>query len=120
LGDFEFAGAPGERLWDGLLATVGPSVRLELDVCWVRVGGEDPAALIASLAGRIGSLHLKDVDADLRTSRIPGAGVLPWREIVDAGDRAGVEWFVIEEDEPPDALESAKLGLDVIRRLATP
>jgi len=118
--DFEFAGAPGERLWDGLLATVGPSVRLELDVCWVRVGGEDPAALIASLAGRIGSLHLKDVDADLRTSRIPGAGVLPWREIVDAGDHAGVEWFVIEEDEPADALESAKLGFDVIRRLATP
>jgi sugar phosphate isomerase/epimerase len=118
--DFEFDGQPGERLWDGLLETVGPSVRLEVDVCWVRVGGEDPAALIASLPGRIGSLHLKDVDADLRTPRIPGAGVLPWREIVDAGDGAGVEWFVIEEDEPANALESAKLGLDVIRRLATP
>ena len=118
--DFEFAGSPGDRLWDGLLETVGSSVRLELDVCWARVAGEDPAALISSLPGRIGSLHLKDVDADLRTPRIPGAGVLPWREIIDAGDAAGVEWFVIEEDEPADSMEAAKLGLDVIRRLATP
>ena len=69
--DFEFAGSPGDRLWDGLLETVGSSVRLELDVCWARVAGEDPAALISALPGRIGSLHLKDVDADLRTPRIP-------------------------------------------------
>jgi sugar phosphate isomerase/epimerase len=118
--DFEFAGSPADRLWDGLLETAGSSVRLELDVCWARVAGEDPAALISSLPARIESLHLKDVDADLRTPRIPGAGVLPWREIIDAGDAAGVEWFVIEEDEPADSMEAAKLGLDVIRRLATP
>ncbi len=117
--DFEFTGTRGDRLWDGLLETASPAVRLELDVCWARVGGEDPAALIASLPGRFGALHLKDVEDDLRTPRIPGEGVLPWREIVEAGDRAGVEWFVIEEDDPADALESATVGLDVIRRLAT-
>ena len=116
--DFEFAGEPGDRLWDGLMATLPPSVRLEVDVCWARVAGVDPVDLVGGLAGRVASLHLKDVAGDLRTPRIPGAGILPWRDILAAGDAAGVEWFVIEEDDPADALAAARSGYAFIRGFA--
>ena len=117
--DFEFAGEDGDRLWDGLMATLPASVKLEVDVCWVRVAGVDPVDLIASLPGRVGSIHMKDVAGDLRTPRIPGAGILPWRDIVAAGDRAGADWFVIEEDHPADALASARSGLAFVRGFAS-
>ena len=116
---FEFEGPPGNRLWDGLVATAPPEVRFEVDVCWAFVGGQDPVEVIESLAGRVGSLHLKDVQPDRRTPTIPGAGILPWRDILDAGDAAGVEWFVVEEDDPPDALAAARAGYAFIRQLAS-
>lgn len=117
---FEFEGEPGDRLWDGLMATAGADIRVEVDVCWVRVAGQDPVEVIGSLAGRISSLHLKDVARDRRTPAIPGAGILPWPQILAAGDRAGVEWFVIEEDDPADALAAAAAGVRHLRGLATP
>jgi sugar phosphate isomerase/epimerase len=117
---FEFEGAPGERLWDGLVATAPPDIRFEVDVCWVFVGGQDPVDVIESLAGRVGSLHLKDVQADRRTPIIPGHGILRWREILGAGDSAGVEWFVVEEDEPAVPLQAATNGYRYIRGLAAP
>ena len=115
---FEFEGTPGDRLWDGLVATAPAGVRFEVDVCWAFVGGQDPVEVIGSLAGRVGSLHLKDVQSDRRTPTIPGAGILPWREILDAGDAAGVEWFVVEEDDPAEPLRVAADGYRYIRGLA--
>jgi sugar phosphate isomerase/epimerase len=115
---FEFEGVPGDRLWDGLIATAPQELRFEVDVCWAQVGGQDPVEVIGSLAGRISSLHLKDVRPDGKTPTIPGDGVLPWREILDAGDEAGVTWFVVEEDDPAEPLSAAARGYRYIRELA--
>ena len=86
------------------MATLPADVRLEIDAGWARVAGVDPVDLVASLGGRVASLHMKDVAGDRKTPRVAGSGILPWRDLVAAGDRAGVEWFVIEEDQPADAL----------------
>ena len=37
-----------------------PDIFWQLDVYWARTGGADPAAVVAELGPRIGSLHLKD------------------------------------------------------------
>ena len=34
-----------------------------------------------------------------------GQGVLPFPEIIDAARAAGVEWYVVEQDEPRQALD---------------
>jgi inosose dehydratase len=127
----------------GLLATLHPhvgtvverepEVRRLLDGCGISlcldtghlvIGGTDPAALAASVPGRIGHVHLKDVDAG-RAGRVE-RGEVTYTEMVadgmyrplgqgDAGiasvvstlERAGYAgWYVLEQDTvlagPPD------------------
>ena len=43
----------------------------EMDVFWVKLGGENPVAMIKKLKGRISQLHLKDFK---KKSIIPNFG----------------------------------------------
>ncbi len=59
--DFEFVKLGDEYALDVLYKEVPASLlQAELDTCWVRVGGEDPAAYVRKYAGRLDMLHLKD------------------------------------------------------------
>jgi sugar phosphate isomerase/epimerase len=49
----------------------------------------------------------------------PGDGVLPFPEIVDAARAAGVEWFIVEQDEPREPLADIARGLRYLESLAT-
>ncbi|MDZ7637702.1 MAG: hypothetical protein U5J83_05550 [Bryobacterales bacterium] len=61
---WEFDGAPGERFIDRLRKDGHPKLRLELDVFWATVGGEDAVRMLGEWKGRVASLHLKDVAKD--------------------------------------------------------
>ncbi len=61
----------------------GSRVSLCLDTGHLLVGGTDPVALTDAHAGRVGHVHLKDVDAAL-AARVT-AGDLPFGEAVRAG-----------------------------------
>ena len=59
--DFEFALIDGEYALDVLYREVPASLlETELDICWVNISGEDPAAYIRKYAGRAPVVHLKD------------------------------------------------------------
>jgi sugar phosphate isomerase/epimerase len=75
-----------ELLADGL----DERVALEVDVYWAAVGGQDPAALLGRLGGRVRALHLKDgpVTADTRDQVAVGRGSLPIADIVAAAPTA--------------------------------
>jgi len=81
-----------------LFAAVGPSVFAEVDVYWARVGGVDPAALIAELGSRVRLLHIKDGPADGTTSPMTavGSGVIDFPAIVAAS--TDVAWHIVELD----------------------
>jgi sugar phosphate isomerase/epimerase len=49
----------------------------------------------------------------------PGDGILPWAGIVAAGTERGVDWYVVEEDNPREAIEEISRGLRYLRGLAT-
>jgi sugar phosphate isomerase/epimerase len=116
---FEFAELDGTTVWDVLLAELPPEVELELDVYWASVGGRDPVAEIRATADRVRLLHMKDRAAGAQPHDAPpGDGTLPFPAIVEAGRSAGVEWYIVEQDEPKDPLEDIARGLRYLESLA--
>ncbi len=119
--DFEFAALAGTTIWDVLLDALPDTVELELDVHWLAVGGRDPVAEIDALKGRVRLLHMKDRTAGREPRDAPpGEGSLPFPEIVAAGRRADVEWYIVEQDEPVDALADVARGHAYLASLAEP
>ncbi|MEZ5351366.1 MAG: sugar phosphate isomerase/epimerase [Bryobacteraceae bacterium] len=124
---FEFGGKPGERMIDTLLAELDPRVRLELDVFWATVGGEDPAALIRRAKGRVASLHLKDAAPGVKPGAtefaVPpsafkevGAGTIDWFTVLKAANEARVDHYLIEQDHTPgDPIDSIRKSIHFLR-----
>ena len=115
---FEFVALDGTTIWDVLLDTLPLDVELEVDVYWVAIGGRDPVDVIRTAGERVRLLHMKDVAADPERGDVaPGDGTLPWRDIVAAASTLGVEWYVVEEDNPKDAIAEITRGRDYLRGL---
>lgn len=127
---FEFAGKPGERVWDRIIKDCSPKVMLECDIFWLTIGGQDPAAIIAQLGKRVLSLHLKDVEKGTKVyyqeREVPrtafkecGAGTLNFKSVLAAAKKAGVRHFFVEQDQTPgDPLASIRQSYEYLRKLA--
>lgn len=116
---FEFEALDGTTVWDVLLAELPPEVELELDVYWAAVGGRDPVAEIQANPKRIRLLHMKDRATGSEPRDAPaGDGTLPFPEIVAAARAASVDWYVVEQDEPADALDDIRRALRYLGGLA--
>ncbi len=97
--DFEFARFGGRIGLDIVYDSATPAVKAELDMFWVAVGGEDPAAYLRKLGRRVALVHLKDrVRGTLKTFAPVGSGEIDFKSIVAAGMEAGVAWYVVEQD----------------------
>ena len=103
---FEFAPFADTTVWAILLAGLPAEVELELDVYWAAVGGRDPVREIEAVSDRVRLLHMKDrAPGPEPRDAPPGDGDLPFPAIVTAGRAAGIEWYVVEQDDPKDALD---------------
>jgi sugar phosphate isomerase/epimerase len=117
--DFEFGQLEGATIWDILLGALPPKVELELDVYWASVGGRDPVTEIGAIADRVRLLHMKDRTAGPTPHDAPvGEGTLPIPSILEAARAAGVEWYVVEQDEPADPLANIATSLRYLESLA--
>jgi sugar phosphate isomerase/epimerase len=100
--DIEFARLDGELILD-IIYREAPALKAELDVFWVAAGGQDPVKWINKLAGRQTLLHLKEYGINNtkggREMRAIGDGNLDWDAIISAGEKAGVQYFIVEQDE---------------------
>jgi len=92
-------------------------VYFQPDVYWIKYAGYDPIEVIERLRGRCPLAHLKDMkDERTREMAEVGEGIIDFAKIVGAGSKAGVEWYVIEHDDPPgDSVESARKMLSYLR-----
>src|SRR6476661_6962815 len=85
--DFEFRSVEETTIWDILLGALPADVEL------------------GAIADRVRLLHMKDRSAGPTPHDAPvGEGILPMAGIVQAADTAGVEWFIVEQDEPAEPL----------------
>ena len=140
--DFEFVTVCGIYGLDFLYDAVCPNLlKTEIDTCWVKYAGEDPAAYVRKYAGRAPVLHLKDYIGRKEGSAAPygligekeaeengniafcfkpvGYGCQDVKAIVEAGLEAGTQWFIVEMDASPErpALESAKMSIDTLKKI---
>lgn len=87
-------------------AAQGTYLQAELDLYWLQKGGLEPGAYVLSMAGRVPLAHFKDMDEEGAFTEV-GDGVLDWDDILESCDVAGVEYAIIENDEPKgDPIES--------------
>jgi len=100
--DHEFQPLPGDagdplRAIDILLAETSPdNVAFEVDLGWVRFGGEDPVEFLQCVGSRAPLVHLRDV-ANLNERgafALPGLGILDIPKILSAAGQA--EWVILE------------------------
>ena len=121
--DFEFEMMDGQYRLDKLYSDVSADLlETQLDVCWVNVGGENPAEYLKKYTGRTPVVHLKDFagkksdkmyaligvdDGDQKDDapaafefRPVGHGLQKFPAILEAATETGAQWVVVEQDMP--------------------
>jgi sugar phosphate isomerase/epimerase len=81
-----------------LFDRLDPRIVAEVDIYWARVGGTDPAALVAELGDRARLLHVKDGPADGPQSAMVavGEGAIDVAGVLAAAPHA--QWHIVELD----------------------
>lgn len=117
--DFEFVPIDGQVPFDVLLQASDPSlVRIELDLYWITKAGGDPAAYFNRWPARFPMVHVKDsAGPPDHQMRDVGAGVLPFAQLFAQRQKAGIEHFFVEHDNPKQPLDSIRASFDHLRRL---
>lgn len=122
----EFMKLPnGQIVMDYLADNLNPETNsFVLDTHWVQRGGGDVCQWIKKLSGRIDILHLKDFkvyrdenDATLPAFAEIGNGNLNWDGIMEAAEKAGVKYYVVEQDTcPGNPFDSLKISSDFVHK----
>lgn len=120
---WEFAPDPnlgGKLPYDYLLASLDADlVKMEMDLGWASVAGQDPVAYFKRYPGRFVLVHVKDFkslphlkpeqlatydgDSLIKTEMTaPGSGVIDWKRIFASSDVAGIQHYFLEHDSPKD------------------
>ena len=118
--DFELVDFNGRTGLELLFAAAGPDLQTELDLAWVARAGYDPAVMLGKFRGRLFAVHAKDnapkgQAEDEGGFAAIGQGVLDWNAILPAAAAAGVQWYIIEHDQPRDPATVIKTGADYLR-----
>ena len=126
--DFEFARLSGSYALDFLYGAVPEDLlKTEIDACWVRYSGLDPAEYILKYAGRSPVVHMKDYVCGEPTApcqprpesfqfRPVGVGCQDVASLVRASVAAGAQWLVVEQDLPfVSPMADAKTSIDSLR-----
>ena len=118
---FEFQKFDGKTGLDILFEDSEPHlVKAEIDVYWVKHGGEDPVARINQLGDRVIALHLKDMaPGDDKKFAEVGAGILDFKAILEAAKKHGVRYGAVEQDNTygKDPLAAIKTSYENLKKL---
>ena len=129
---FEFIPVKGKLPYDILLEECDPQlVKMELDLCWITVGGQDPLKYFDRYPGRFPMVHVKDLkkvpklDASGSQdfgSSLPdmtevGSGVIDWKLIFAQSDKAGIKHYFVEQDHPKSPFDSIKTSYQYLQGL---
>jgi sugar phosphate isomerase/epimerase len=133
--EFEPSEALGGKFpYDFLLAETDPNlVKMEMDLCWITVGGQDPVKYFDRYPGRFPLVHVKDwttkgpggndYGGATGGSKKPGhmtdvgQGEIDWKRIFAQSAKAGIQHYFVENDEPKSAFEDIKISYDYLSKL---
>jgi len=91
------------------------SCKLELDTYWVFHAGTEPCAYIKECASQITLIHLKDGNLEGIPCAL-GEGVNNIKGIIEASKEIGMEWLIVENDDPvPDGMSDVKRSIQYLK-----
>jgi sugar phosphate isomerase/epimerase len=118
--------------FDFLLTHADPKdVKIEMDLCWITVGGQDPVAYFNKYPGRFPLVHVKDWSKEGSdpgdnvgavghpvTGHIAnvGSGSIDWKNIFSHSQKAGIQHYFVENDEAK-SLADPKASYDYLSKL---
>jgi len=118
--------------FDYLLSQTDPkNVKVEMDLCWITVGGQDPIAYFNKYPGRFPLVHVKDWSKEGSdpggnegavghsvTGHLAnvGSGSIDWKNIFAHSSKAGIEHYFVENDEAK-SLADPKASYDYLTKL---
>lgn len=133
--EFEPSQALGGKLpYDFLLAeTDSKLVKLEMDLCWITVGGHDPLDYFNRYPGRFPLVHVKDwstkgpagndyggaTGAKSKPGHMvdAGQGEIDFKRIFAQSGKAGIQHYFVENDEPKSPFDDLKISYDYLSQL---
>ena len=106
--DFEFQPVAGKLLYDSLLdQTDSHLVKMEMDLFWITKAGKDPLAYFDRYRGRFPLVHVKDRTPSGEMTEV-GSGAIDWKRIFRQSDQAGIQYYIVEHDEPKSPFDSIR------------
>ena len=116
--DAEWRLVEGRKPIEIVAANTPQDLMLQLDVGTCVETGSDPVAWIRANPARIRSLHLKDWSPERGYKVVFGEGRVPWPELLDAAESVGgAEYYLIEQEESGDPLETVRQCLVNYRKV---
>ncbi|MFY9592697.1 MAG: sugar phosphate isomerase/epimerase [Caldicoprobacterales bacterium] len=144
--DFEFVKVDGKYGLDLIYESIPEDLlQTEIDTCWVKVAGEDPADYVRKYTGRAPVVHLKDfvmsakdkpeqlyeligIESEKKDEqekeafgfRPVGYGVQDFESILEASEQAGAKWVIVEQDQPSldkTSMECAAMSREYLKKL---
>jgi sugar phosphate isomerase/epimerase len=132
---FEFAkteGLGGKLPYDFLLAETDPHlVKMEMDLCWMTVAGQDPVAYFDKHPGRFPLVHVKDWTKEGKgpedyTPAVGhpvaghmtnvGSGSIDWKRIFAQSGKAGIQHYFVENDDAK-SLDDPRASYEYLAKL---
>ena len=108
----------GKIPYDVFVERTDPKVvRLQLDIGNMVMGGGDPMQYLQRYRNRYWSFHVKDVVADKSSDTELGKGIVPLKQILAAVPNIAEKPCYVEQEQPADELESARLNAAYLRTL---
>ena len=130
---FEFVKVNGKYAYDILLEETDPNlVKLEMDLCWITVAGQDPLKYFARYPGRFPLVHVKDIkniphpkkpgewapfDDVVPNMTAVGSGVIDWKKIFAHSSEAGIKHYFVEQDQASQPFESIKASYAYLEKV---
>jgi sugar phosphate isomerase/epimerase len=106
--NFEFVNIDGiVPYYDLFLPEMDPDlITMEIDLYWVTKAGQDPVEMFNKYPGRFQLFHLKDMYTEtepyfdvIKDDISPvGAGLIDFKRIMAAKEKAGMKYFFVEDD----------------------
>lgn len=129
---FEFLPVEGKLPYDLLLERCDADlVKMQLDLCWIRVAGRDPVDYFNRYPGRFPLVHVKDIKKfpevtaagnqnfgdSLEDLTEVGSGIIDWKDTFSRAGKAGIERYIVEHDNPAMPFESIALSYAYLEKL---
>lgn len=117
--NYEFEKIDGVPGLDLIYGAVDPEyLGAEIDTCWVKYAGIDPAEYIRKYKGRCPLIHIKDYNGGKKgedfSYKAVGSGVMDVGAVINAAKAAGSEWIIVDQDDP----ESGRTPMDSCKESA--